>query len=247
MKSLQEFGREILRDKETSIDYNAQKRWFESQRIEIDFFEKVGLDVEISSRMILVVPIHTLSHTPYNPASRTKEGKSLMRLMREISLRGLMYPILITQDRKVIDGNRRLAACRSLGQETIECIVSDIDRDEAFTMVNTTSIPIGGKGWLEIGLANGHLPGRLRQQYDELFCLVGSYGIKLLIDRKLGLNVLLLCKSVAALDHKYSLADVVMSVASMKLTNKVNAVLRSGASRSEKVAEIDALLINTKS
>jgi hypothetical protein len=204
--------------------------------------DRLIFDAEVSERKILIVPIHTIRHTPYNPAARTKEGEKLRRLMNEIRERGLVYPILITADRDVIDGNRRLAACRTLGHTTIECIVSSLDRDEAFTMVNTSAIPIGGKGWLEIGMGNGFMPEKMRKQYDELFTLVGSYGIKLLIDQRLGLNILPLCKSVAALDAKYSLAQIVMAVAAHKLTNKVNFILRNGGTREEKVAAVDALL-----
>lgn len=204
--------------------------------------DRVVFDAEVSERKILIVPIHTIRHTPYNPAARTKEGEKLRRLIAEIAGRGLIYPILITSDRDVIDGNRRLAACRTLGHKTIECIVSELDRDEAFTVVNTTAIAIGGKGWLEIGMGNGYMPAKMRQQYDELFGMVGTYGIKLLIDQNLGLNILALCKSVAALDAKYSLAQIVMMVAAHKLTNKVNAVIRSGGTREEKVAAMDAVL-----
>ncbi len=204
--------------------------------------DRVVFDAEVSDRKILIVPIHTVRHTPYNPASRTKEGEKLRRLISEIAVRGLIYPILITSDRDVIDGNRRLAACRSLGHKTIECIVSELDRDEAFTVVNTTAIPIGGKGWLEIGMGNGYMPQKMRQQYDELFGLIGTYGIKLLIDQNLGMNVLPLCKSVAALDAKYNLAEIVMSVAARKLTNKVNFVLRAGGDREARVAAMDAVL-----
>ena len=208
----------------------------------IPVLDRVVFDSEISERKILIVPIHTVRHTPYNPANRTKEGEKLRRLISEIQGRGLIYPILITSDRDVIDGNRRLAACRALGHKTIECIVSDLDRDEAFTVVNTTAIAIGGKGWLEIGMGNGYMPSKMRQQYDELYSLIGAYGVKLLIDRNLGLNILPLCKSVAALDAKYSLAQIVMAVAARKLTNKVNFILRAGGEREAKVSAMDAVL-----
>ena len=49
-------------------------------------------------------------------------------------------------------------------------------------MVNTTAIAIGGKGW-QIGMGNGYMPQKMRQQYEELFGLIGAYGIKLLIDQ----------------------------------------------------------------
>lgn len=204
--------------------------------------DKLVFDADVSERKILIVPTHTIRHTPYNPASRTKEGAKLSQAIAAIKKHGLLYPILITSDRDVIDGNRRLAACRALGHKTIECIVCDLDRDEAFTMVNTTAIPIGGKGWLEIGMGNGFMPAKMRKQYDELFTLVGSYGVKLLIDQSIGLNILPLCKSVAALDAKYSLAQIVMAVAAQRLTNKVNFILRNGGTREEKVAAVDALL-----
>lgn len=204
--------------------------------------QQVVFDARMSERRILIVPIHTIAHTPYNPAARTKDGEKLRKLIDEIKVRGLIYPILITTDRNVIDGNRRLAACRTLGHTEIECIVSELDRDEAFTVVNTTAIPIGGKGWLEIGLGGGYMPPRLRTQYDELHELVGTYGVKLLVDQNLGLNVMALCKSVRALDAKYSLSELVMNAAIRRLTNKFNAIIRSDADRESKVAAVDALL-----
>jgi hypothetical protein len=206
---------------------------------------KAVWDAEVSKRRILILPIHTIKHTPYNPAYRTKEGPRLLQTIDAIAKHGLLYPILITADRDVIDGNRRLAACRTLGHKTIECIICDLDRDEAFTVVNTTPMLLGGRGWLEMGIGGGHLPKKQRKQFDELHALVGDYGIKVLIDQRLGLNVLPLCKSVVALDAKYSLAEVVMRVALGKLTNKVNFVVRSAGTREEKVAAIDALLRGT--
>ena len=203
---------------------------------------RVVFDAEISERRILIVPLHTIRHTPYNPAARTKEGKQLRRLVDLIAAQGLMYPILITADRDVIDGNRRLAACRTLGHTTIECIVSDVPRDEAFWVVNSSSVAIGGKGWLEVGARGGQMPPKQRAEYKQLHELVGSYGINLLIDQKLGLNVLSLCKSVAALDGKYLLSELVMQAALHKLTNRFNAVIRSAEPRETKVRMIDDLL-----
>lgn len=204
--------------------------------------DKLVFDAEVSERKILIVPIHTIRHTPYNPASRTKEGAKLSQAIAAIQKHGLLYPILITADRDVIDGNRRLAACRSLGHKTIECIVCDLDRDEAFTMVNTTAIPIGGKGWLEIGMGNGFMPAKMRAQFDELHTLVGSYGVKLLIDQSLGLNILPLCKQAAALDGQFSLPELIMKAALHRLTNKINFILRAAMSREEKVEALKSLL-----
>jgi hypothetical protein len=43
--------------------------------------KQIVFDTEVSPRKILVVPIHTIKHTPYNPAARTKEGEKLRRLI----------------------------------------------------------------------------------------------------------------------------------------------------------------------
>lgn len=200
------------------------------------------VDVKVSDRKILIVPIVTITHTPYNPSNRTQEGVKLRRLIDAIRERGLVYPICITADRHVIDGNRRLAACRALGHGAIECIVSDLDRDEAFTVVNTTSSPIGGKGWLEIGRGGGYLPAKEQAQFFELRKLIGDYGIDLLIRQKLGMNVLPLCKAAVATGTKATLEQLLMVVATRKLTNAVNFEIRAKKPQAEKAAAIDALV-----
>lgn len=199
-------------------------------------------DAKVSDRKILIVPIATITHTPYNPSNRTQEGVKLRRLIEAIRERGLVYPICITADRNVIDGNRRLAACRALGYETIECIVSDLDRDEAFTVVNTTAAPIGGKGWLEIGRGGGYLPAKEQAQFYELRKLIGDYGIDLMIRQNLGLNILPLCKSVVALCTKATLQQCLMVTAAHRLTNKLNFELRANKPKEEKVAAIDEII-----
>jgi hypothetical protein len=56
------------------------------------------------------------------------------------------------------------------------------------------------------------------------------------------MNCLGLCKQVCALDGKYNLADVIMAAANGKLSNKLNAVVRSSKSREDKVSEVDLIL-----
>lgn len=203
---------------------------------------KIVFDSTISDRKILIVPIKTIEHTPYNPSSRTKEGAKLSQLIDSIRKYGAIYPILITADRNVIDGNRRLAACRALGHDFIECVISDLDRDEAFTTMNTTINAIGGKGWLEIARGGGYLPKKEKQQYDELSGLVGSYGVDLLVRQNLGLNVLTLCKAVKNLGVRNKIEELILLTASKRLTNKLNAELRADKSTERKVTAIHRLL-----
>lgn len=199
-------------------------------------------DTVISERRIIVVPLATLTHTPYNPSARTKEGKRLTQLVETIRKNGLIYPILITADRSVIDGNRRLTACRILNHETIECVVSELDRDEAFTTINTSAMRLGGKGWLDMAARGGVLPPKEAAQFEELKNLVGNYGVNLLIKQNLGLNVLGLCKSVVALGVKKKLEEIILDVATHRLTNKINAELRADKPSEKKRQAISRLL-----
>lgn len=199
-------------------------------------------DSTISNRRILVVPISTITHTPYNPAARTKEGARLNKLIETIRKNGLIYPILITSDRNVIDGNRRLTACRAIGHETIECVISDLDRDEAFTIINTSAMTLGGKGWLDMAQRGGMLPSKEAAQFTELQQLVGAYGIGLLIKNNLGLNVLPLCKQIVALGINKKLEVLILDVAEKRLTNKLNMELRADKPKEKKVIAINRLL-----
>jgi hypothetical protein len=208
--------------------------------------DRIVFDAKVSERKILIVPVSTITHTAYNPAARTKEGAKLKKLTESIKKHGLAYPILITADRDLVDGNRRLTACRALGHDTIECVILGMDRDEAFTTINTTSMPIGGKGWLEIGRGGGFLPEKEAKQYNELSALVGRYGIDLLIKQSLGLNVLSLCKSVVELGIRSSLEELILLTATHRLTNKINAELRADKPKEEKARAINRLIRSVK-
>ena len=204
--------------------------------------DKIVFDAKISERKILIIPIASIRPTPYNPAARTKEGKKLRALTETVRRSGIVYPILITADRDLIDGNRRLAAAKLAGLEEIECIVSPLDRDETFNLVNTTAEKIAGKGWLEIGRGGGKLPVKEAAEYKELFGLVGSYGVDLLIQKNLGLNILRLAKSVCAHGTTFRLEDVIIAAAQGRLTNRLNMEVRSGKTSAEKKQAMDELL-----
>ncbi len=199
-------------------------------------------DVEVSERKVLVVPISTIAFTPYNPASRTKEGAKLAELRRQIEKYGLICPIVITPDRELIDGNRRATVWQQLGHDSIECFVIDADRNALFTDINTSGVALGGKGWLEMAYKGGKITGSRQKQYDELLALVGSWGVELLLKNGFGLNVLPLCKQVAAYSREFSMADLLMKCAERRLTNRFNMVIRSSMSREEKAAAIRSLI-----
>lgn len=199
-------------------------------------------DTSISDRKILNVPISTIIATPYNPSARTKDGAKLNKLINAIKSHGLMYPILITMDRELIDGNRRLKACKALGFETIECVISSVDKDVAFTTINTTSQSLGGKGWLDMAKRGGRLPEPQASQYGKLLSLLGSYGIDLLIKLDIGLAILPLCERAKRIGVKKNLDELILLVAKNRLTNRINMEMRSDRPDEKKAAAINKML-----
>jgi len=208
--------------------------------------DKVVFDAKVSDKKVLMIPVNTLKSTPYNPPSRTKSGKALDRMVDSIKKYGQIYPLLVTTDRDVVDGNRRLAAMRISCVEFAECIVTDLPRDEIFGCVNTVVVPMGGKGWLSAARGGGinSLPVKERNIYEELHSLIGNYGIDQLIAKNIGLNILPFCKVVCAQGITKRVEEVVMITAEKKLTNKLNAIIRSDIPRAEKCESINLLLDN---
>lgn len=206
--------------------------------------DRVIFDAKVSDRKIVIVPVHTIRHTPYNPPSRTAEGAALTKLIDAIREHGLQYPLLITSDRDLVDGNRRFSAVQHLGWRDVECIVATRKADHLFRDMNTSAVPIRGNGWLHIGRTGGSLPKKEAAMYSELHGLIGNFGIDKLLSAKLGLNILPLCKNICAQGTQHRLAEVIFACAERKLTNKLNAILRSDKAREEKRVELDALLFS---
>jgi len=207
--------------------------------------DRIIFDAKVSSKRILLIPTETIAGTPYNPADRTKESSRLRKLAESVRVYGLIQPLIITSSRDLVDGNRRLAAAKLAGLEVVECIVlpEGVNQHEIFRDVNSTAEKIQRRGWLEAcrhGFKNP--PKDVFAEYQELFALIGSYGIDLLIEKRLGLSALTLCKQIRSIGTAMRLDEMVIRVAKGRLTNKINTIYRSNIDRSEKVAQISALL-----
>lgn len=208
--------------------------------------DKIIFDAEVSDRKILRVPVGSIVGTPYNPADRTEDGKKLRLLSETIKKYGVIQPIVITADRDLVDGNRRLAAARLAGLEVIDCIIlpAEVDKDLVFGDLNTTSEKINNRGWLfacRYGMMTP--PKAIQAQYQELFKLVGTYGIDLMIEKRLGLGLLEQCKRVKAQGVVMRLDEIIIRTARGKLSNKLNVVMRDGElDLSEKAARLSDIL-----
>lgn len=112
------------------------------------------------SAMKMEVPEHRLldvgkvKSAKYNPAKRVMSAK-LKSLVKSINRIGLIYPIIVDKEHRIIDGHRRLAAVMELGWEAIPAIIVErTDRDEVYADVNATSAKMNGNETLGIWLAN---------------------------------------------------------------------------------------------
>lgn len=212
----------------------------------MQILDKIIFDAEVSERKILRIPVSTISATPYNPSDRTKDGKELRRLVATVQKYGVIQPIIITSDRDLVDGNRRLSAAKLAGHSHIECIILDhgVERDKVFGDLNSTSKKINNRGWL-YACRNGikNPPKEVGQQYQELFNLIGTYGIDRLIEKKLGLSILTLCKNVKAQGVGMRLDEIIMRMANGRLSNNINMAIRSKSmTQEQKAAAITAYL-----
>ena len=208
--------------------------------------DKIIFDAEVSDRKILRIPVGTIIATAYNPKDRTAEGAKLSALTETVKRYGVIQPIIITDSRDLVDGNRRLAAAKKAGMSHIDCIIlpESVDKDVVFGDLNTTSEKIGNRGWLYIcrhGIKNP--PKEVLSTYQELHKLIGNYGVDLMIERKLGLGLLKQCKEIKGQGIVMRLDQLIMRVTQGRLTNRLNVIMRDrGMTQAEKVVALTAVL-----
>ncbi len=207
--------------------------------------DKIIFDAKVSERKILEIPIETITATPYNPKDRTKDSAKLRKLVETVKKYGVIQPIVITSDRDLVDGNRRLAAAKLAGFTTIDCIIlpPHVDKDEVFGELNTSSEKIGGKGWVaayRYGLRK--LPGDELAKCQELHRMLGNYGLDKLIAHNIGTNILPFCKLIKAQGVPMRLEDMILVVVERRLVNKLNAIVRGDWQQLEKVRQLRAVL-----
>ena len=208
--------------------------------------DKIIFDAEVSDRKILRIPVNTIIATSYNPKERTAEGAKLTALTETVKRYGVIQPVIITDSRDLVDGNRRLAAAKKAGMSHIDCIIlpASVDKDAVFGDLNTTSEKIGNRGWLYIcrhGIRNP--PKDVLASYQELHKLVGNYGVDLMIEQKLGLGLLAQCKIIKAQGVVMRLDEIIIRVAKGKLTNKLNVLMRDRSMpQAEQIAAMTKIL-----
>ena len=95
------------------------------------------------------VEIKTLTKAKWNPPKRMEDINALAGSIERV---GLLCPLLITKDKAIVDGHRRLAACKKLGWTDVPVITVSGDHAAMFAEVNTSARRLTGNQSLHVYL-----------------------------------------------------------------------------------------------
>lgn len=154
-------------------------------------FVAAGVPPQIAASTIKRVPISSLKSAAYNPAERidpdarntsaggASNGRTLAQLARSIERVGLIYPIAVAKDMAIIDGHRRVAACKLLGWDEVPVIVVAAENaDHVYAEVNANSSVMTGNQTLRVWM---HNPGAVTpRSASRMQALEEAYGRELL-------------------------------------------------------------------
>ena len=90
-----------------------------------------------SQRRLLEIPVEKIVPNPNQPRV-TFDDETIAELAQSISQVGLIQPLVVRRSGsgyELVAGERRLRACKSLGMETVTCIVEDSMQEESSAMV----------------------------------------------------------------------------------------------------------------
>ena len=98
-----------------------------------------------------------------NRKLRRAQAKHIAEVAQSMAMFGIVDPILIDRDGNVIDGFIRLEATKSLGLETITCLVADQPTPDELRLLRIALNRLGEKGEWDLG--------ELKLEFEELLDL----------------------------------------------------------------------------
>jgi hypothetical protein len=187
--------------------------------------------------MLKQVPLKSLKLANFNPKSRTRDVRPLIRSIERV---GLLVPILITKDNDVVDGHRRAQAAARMGWEAIPAIVVDGDQAELFSEVNTQKKPLTGNESLHVYLVNAKaLSGKARLRMADMEEALGKPLIKQMAKDGFSLATYNVAKRVATeADASEMLADIVRWVMKFRCAQLARKALQAGTPASKLIAAV---------
>lgn len=98
-----------------------------------------------------LVPIKDLKHAKFNPATRIANVNGLAKSIEAV---GLLDPIKISDKNEIVDGHRRVAACKKLKWSDIDCIVLKGELAELYSHINWQAKKLSGNETLNVYLVD---------------------------------------------------------------------------------------------
>jgi len=122
-----------------------------------------------------------------NPPERTDRNNKFKNLMKSVSKVGLMSPIVVSSDNRLINGMRRLAVHKDLGKKTIKAIrhnsQSSTRFDEFFLECNIVE-KITGSQWAWRYLKGASVPSHLKRMFTSLETIGGKACLQRMVELK---------------------------------------------------------------
>jgi ParB/RepB/Spo0J family partition protein len=150
------------------------------------------------------IEISKINAASFQPTERASEAniKSLRQSIENGI--GLIYPVVVTprgsaSEFDLVDGHRRLAACKSLGWSHIPAISIKADQAIAFAQINHTARPMRGFDTQEIYLRNPEaLSSAQRKRQATAEATLGEALYREVVEKKLCTATILCAESLRA-------------------------------------------------
>ena len=153
---------------------------------------------------IHIIPISAINAASFQPTERASDANvKALRQSIENGI-GLIYPVVVTPSERtgqfdLVDGHRRLAACKSLGWTQIPAIAINADQAVAFAQINHTARPMRGFDTQEIYLRNPEaLSPAQRKRQASAEATLGVPLYREVVEKKLCTATILCAESLRA-------------------------------------------------
>jgi uncharacterized protein YihD (DUF1040 family) len=147
---------------------------------------------------VIMVCVSEIIAAPFNPPDRTEEEK-LAELEASIKQYGILDPLKVSRDMRLIDGHRRLTCAKHLKMIEVPCIVLALGLQEGWTELNKTAMPLNSKQYVYAvgsGLDEAYLTSPMRRKMRTLQNVLGEDFIPL-SQQGISLTVLDMARKVA--------------------------------------------------
>jgi hypothetical protein len=152
----------------------------------------------ISVPKVIMVSVSEIIAAPFNPPDRT-EAERLADLQASIKEYGILDPLKISRDMRLIDGHRRLTCAKHLRMIEVPCIVLSLGLQEGWTELNKTALPLNSKQYVYAvgsGLDEAYLTSPMRRKMRTLQNILGD-DFAPLSQQGLSLTVIDMARKVA--------------------------------------------------